>query len=153
MILSCVSKEADLPSGNEAEEFDELQHDAVENVAGYLCHKLKDKISELPVTTEQKQSLTWVDHVSEGGLCKPSREFVEKVCELERIFKKTNGDLICVRQNYIKNLMEEAENVDCAADVKKLFFRSRMYFSVRKLNAQIRSGDFQRKRKINKTIT
>lgn len=126
-----------------------LQNDAIENVAGYICHKLKCQFPTI-VEEPKENAYTWVDHLNEGGLSKPSSEFVAKVADLETIFKDINGDTLLVCSGYQKKLMSHAANIDCAPEIKKLFFRSRMYFTIRKLNTQIQTFNIQKRRKMNK---
>lgn len=92
-------------------ELDPLQYDALENLAGFICNKIN---SSTP--------FTWVDHVSEGGLSKPSEEFMIKVKQLEEMFNKVNGDGLLICKNYMQNLLNEAKNVDCTIKIKTFIF-------------------------------
>lgn len=114
----------DNTSGHEEEsEFNDLVYDGLENIGGYICHKL-NLVSEsnsihLPSTS---RSYTWTDHLSEGGLVKPTPELMEHFEKLENIFLEFNGGstLKCCK-NYLKTLLQLSQNVNCDDAVKILF--------------------------------
>lgn len=129
-------------------ELHELEYDGLENLAGYIYFKLG--YSRIEYTN--KPFYTWLDHVDEGGLCKPSDEFLLKMEELENIFTSVNGDTLLVCKNYIKNLVSKSVHVDCSDSAKNLFFRSRMYFRLKELNKSLRKP-IVGKRKMKKIAT
>lgn len=45
-----------------------------------------------------------------------------------------------------------AENVNLDYEIKRLFFRCKMFFKIRVLNAELRENQNSKKRKINKTV-
>ncbi|XP_039968330.1 uncharacterized protein LOC120780115 [Bactrocera tryoni] len=129
---------------------DQLEYDGVENVAGYLCHRLKNVLPHIVESGQSNNSYTWVNHLSEGGLTKPTPQFVEKVARMEKIFTDINKDSLYACKGYIQMLIDKARDIDCDQEAKKLFFRSRMFFEIRKLNANIAKFNYQKKRKISK---
>lgn len=52
-------------------------------IAGYVAFKLKNKFPGLGTITSKKDSdimlceSPWIKHVSKGGLCKPSHQFLD----------------------------------------------------------------------------
>lgn len=127
------------------EEINELKYDALEHLTGYICHKTKLGASEA-----SESSFTWTDQLSEGGLIKPPQQLVQKMQELEKIFHSVNGNTISIQSNYLKNLLNLSSNIDCDELVKKTFFRSRMYFRIKKLNECNLNA---KKRKYSKILT
>lgn len=71
-------------------ELEGIAYDGLENLAGYICHKLKEPTSSL--TSSNQGSYSWVDHLSEGGLSKPSDDFMAEMEQLETIFNQVNSD-------------------------------------------------------------
>lgn len=136
----------------EFKELDELAYDGLEYFAGYICRKIKDCAIDDP----SLQQFTYVTHLSEGGLVQPPAEFVNILTALENIFDNWNNEnanqTIKVTNNYIQNLIQLSNHVQCSLQVKKLFFRSRMYFKLRILNKALKDKKLSRKRKLNKTI-
>lgn len=112
------------------EELNDLAYDGLENLAGFVCHKLKN----FDLQSFSNESFSWIDHLSEGGLSKPSSRFMAQIEELNRIFLLVNGDGLATGNNYIKNLLTQSSNVFCPIKAKRLFFRSRMFFRIRELN-------------------
>lgn len=133
----------------ELENLHELTYDGLENLAGFLCCKLREPSIE---SGEGNSTFTWVGHFSEGGLHKPSDSFLLRVRELDAIFHSVNGDTIAVMHNFIGNLMSKSKDVKCSEKAKLLFFRSRMYFRLRELNQSLQKIQLG-KRKMIKIIT
>ena len=140
---------------NEPEKDLPMAYDGLENLAGYICHRLKNKVSDLE-TNETNES-SWVHHLDEGGLSKPSDTVMAQLLSLENVFNAVNGEgqgiYICAK--YIKHMIDisNKSNINCDEKIKKkLFFRSRMYFRIRKLNREIIENKNSRKRKYKKII-
>lgn len=132
-------------------ELDDLQYDGLENLAGFICHRLKEH--EPTIVSSSENNFSWVNHLSEGGLTKPSEEFMVKMEQLEKIFMDVNSDSLHICKGYIQNLLTKSSQINCSEKVKKLFFRSRMYFRMRKLNQNLFEMSLSRKRKQKKTTT
>lgn len=62
------------------------------------------------------------------------------------------GNSFNFKPNYLKNLIALPENVSCSLEVKKLFFKCRMYFKLRKYNIDLKEEKISRKRKLNKMV-
>lgn len=134
-LVSSTNEELLTTEGPELEELHELTYDGLENLAGFICYKLREPGTE---STKDNATFTWIDHLSEGGLHKPSDTFVQKMQQLEHIFRSVNnGDSILVTKNYLAKLMSKSVNVDCSEAAKKLFFISRMYFRIKELNKSL----------------
>lgn len=136
-LLSKLDSESEtLASCNMQEKDSELQevaYDGLENLAGFICYKLNDRSCE----SEDNCTYTWVDHLSEGALHKPSATFVSQLEELENIFQSINGSSLLIKKNYLKDLLDKSSTVGCSIAAKKIFFKSRMYFRIRQLNSSI----------------
>lgn len=131
------------------EELNELAYDGLENLAGFVCHKLKNSDLE----SSSSETYSWVDHLSEGGLSKPSSTFMGHIEELNRVFLEVNGEeLVTGENNFIHNLLEKSVHIDCPLKAKRLFFRSRMFFRIKELNRCLKDQT-ARKRKWKKTLT
>lgn len=130
-----------------------MAFDGLENLAGYICHKLRDEVPSISISKDQPQtSFTWVNHLSEGGLSKPTDQMMVHMQALHQIFQKINQDGLLITNGFLKKHMEEAVSIQCSEKVKKLFFRARMYFLIRKLNRDLFELSKNRKRKWNKTL-
>lgn len=116
-------------------ELDDIAYDGLENLAGFICHGLQ-KV-EPSASSSIEPSFTWVDHLSEGGLKKPSEKLMADLQELESIFNNVNLNRLLVRKGYLTNLLTLASQVDCSDNIKSLFFRSRMYFRMRVINKEL----------------
>lgn len=134
-------------------ELTDMQYDGLENLAGYICHRLKDVVPEIAVAENEKcSSYSWVDHLSEGGLSKPTQKTMEHMQDLEKIFEENNRQGLLIKDNFIKSHVQQADHIECDKKVKTLFFRSRMYFKIRKLNQELIDRSSSRKRKYKKII-
>lgn len=132
-------------------ELQSLQYDALEHLAGYICHRVKDpEYSES--LDEQSKTYTWTDQLSEGFLRKPTEKLMSTLEQMESIFNNFNGNdsLLCV-EGYLKKLIEKSDHFDLDIETKKLFFRSRMYFRIKKLNSEI-VENAKKKRKLKKLV-
>ena len=128
----------------------ELQEDALEYICGYILKKLN--ISERSSTSS---NYTWVDHLSEGGLVKPTEFFTTSVKKLETIFQNENGKNLTNGTNWLKRHWEKSRDINLSQDVKILYFKIRLYNRLKILNMQLQTSDITKntkKRKLNKTI-
>ncbi|KAL1489510.1 hypothetical protein ABEB36_013468 [Hypothenemus hampei] len=130
------------------DELHELEYDGLENLAGFISYKMKEPSYE----SSEQSCFTWIDYLSEGGLHRPSAEFLSQMEQLENILKKVNGDTILISKNYLHNLMSKSVHVLCYDKAKRLFFRSRMYFRIKELNRSLNSLTLG-KRKMTKIVT
>ncbi|KNC31491.1 hypothetical protein FF38_06975 [Lucilia cuprina] len=48
-------------------EMENLQYDGLENLAGYICHKLKNENPNLVVNPQTDSNFTWVNQLSEAN--------------------------------------------------------------------------------------
>lgn len=133
-----------------SKELDDLTYDGLENLTGFICHKLKKLNPDTCVSKTTDNEYSWVNHLSEGGLSKPSHDLMDQTAKLEQIFDRVNKETLHISKNYMANLLEQCKNVECSNEVKKLFLRSRMYFRIRRLNQAIQEKS--RKRKMLKII-
>lgn len=91
---------------------------------------------------ETSTSLTWVSQVSEGGLFKPNSAFMDELKKLNKIFEVVHGSEGSLKSgpNFMKTLLELSKKNDfCSEEAKQVFFRCKMYFRIRKLNAGMKS--------------
>lgn len=87
-----------------ADEFESLQYDSLEHLAGYICHRIKSP--DLAVqNTQQESSFTWTNQLTEGFLQKPTDEMMMVIEKLETIFKIFNNEEIVYCRNYLKQLL------------------------------------------------
>lgn len=156
--VGIIFSQIDLPhedrESGEQEELSDLAYDGLENLAGYICHRLKEQEPNISVPRNELevQPYTWIDHLSEGGLSKPTEEMMGKIQELHTIFNTINNEGLLITEGFLKKHIELAQKIDCSEKIKKIFFRARMYFKIRTLNHELREFYQQRKRKINKTL-
>lgn len=137
----------------EDNDFASMEYDGFENLAGYICKRLHNELPDIRVNAENDSSYTWVNHLSEGRLSKPTVQMMGYMMELEMIFNVANGEELLIIKNYISHMLNLVEHVDCSNKIKKLFMRARMYFRIRKLNRQILENLKSKKRKYKKIIT
>jgi len=67
-----------------------MAHDGLDNLAGYICHRLKS-VEEIHADSNNDNTFTWVNHLSEGGLSKPTSDMMLRMTELEKVFNEFNG--------------------------------------------------------------
>lgn len=154
-LFSSINTEDDLVVEEAAdpreEELKALEYDALEHVAGYICHRVRNP-DIVASAGAAATGWTWVDQLSEGYLTKPAPEFVALLEKLEMIFREMNGeDSLVFRKGFIQYLMDKSSHIDVNAKEKSIFFRSRMYFRMRRLNNEFKSMS-SNKRKMNKTV-
>ncbi|XP_036328559.1 uncharacterized protein LOC118740912 [Rhagoletis pomonella] len=137
----------------QSEDLEVLNIDGLENLAGYICHKLGKDNPEICMNPETDSSYTWVNHVSEGGLSKPTDMLMEHMKALLAVFDEVNGSELYICKDYLKKHLDLSSHVNCSQKVKELFFRARMYFRIRSLNKSIVENQYSKKRKLNKTVT
>lgn len=152
-ILKSVNRniQADvLATETNQSEIENMEYDGLENLAGYICHKLKNENPDLVSNSSTERNYSWVNHLSEGGLSKPSTSLMNTLILCDSIFSKLNGDKLLLASGYLQKHLLEAKEIEASDDVKKLFFRCRMYFRIRKLNSEIVESTYKRKRKYSK---
>ncbi|XP_036342746.1 uncharacterized protein LOC118751996 [Rhagoletis pomonella] len=64
ILLKNLSSNAELWPVEEAE-FEDLELDGLEHLAGYICHKLQEDIPSPSFRSNDDHSLYWADHLSE----------------------------------------------------------------------------------------
>lgn len=74
LIFTSVDKSTEVNHERvEHDELTDMAYDGLENLAGYICHKFGDEVPNISTPKDQPQnSYTWVNHLSEGGLSKPT---------------------------------------------------------------------------------
>lgn len=142
-----------LPTENTENELENLDYDGLENLAGYICQKIKNENPTLAVNPLDDSTYSWVNHLSEGGLSKPSSSLMETMRLCDAIFIKLNGEKLLLTSGFLQKHLAEARDIESNEKVKKLFFRCRMYFRIRLLNDEISQNINKRKRKFNKILT
>ncbi|XP_036339801.1 uncharacterized protein LOC118749141 [Rhagoletis pomonella] len=152
ILLKNLSSNAELWPAEEAE-FEDLELDGLEHLAGYICHKLQDDIPSTSFRSNDDHSFSWADHLNEGGLSLPSSSMMVHMRSLESVFKALNEDGLLITNDFVKTHIEHAATIQCDIKVKKLFFRARMFFKIRKLNKELVENAHKRKRKAKKTLT
>lgn len=123
----------------------ELEWDGLEHLAGYIAFKLHDKTLGAPTDKSSYSAHTWISHLSEGGLYKPTENFMRYIKKLDNIFKQFNNPSIKICRRYIEQLMNLAQPIEISNEAKRLFFRCRMYFKIRILNKEFTENIKKRK--------
>lgn len=144
-----VIENSEEPLDKLEEELSDIEYDGLEHLAGYICHKIKQDDNASRVLS---QEYTWTSHLSEGGLTRPSPEIMNQMQELEKIFQLANSDSLLITKNYIQKLLNSSASVSGSEDCKKLFFRTRMYFRIKSLNAELHNSAITRKKKLQKLL-
>ncbi|KAI8124612.1 Transposable element P transposase [Lucilia cuprina] len=101
-------------------DFDCFEEDALEYVAGYIIQKLKLTNSE---SKNDEGGFTWVNQVSKGGLKKPNSLFLNKLKQIEILFRNINGDSISNISNLTKYMLDKSSENDLPENVKSFFFK------------------------------
>ncbi|CAD7085347.1 unnamed protein product [Hermetia illucens] len=71
-VLHSLTQPVPINEDIQEKELSDFEYDGLENLAGFICHKMKSLHSDIGVNLDENQNLTWVDHLSEGGLTKPT---------------------------------------------------------------------------------
>ena len=127
-----------------------MKYDGLENLAGFICYKLKNDEAAASCSSSSLESFTWVNHLSEGGLEKPTEKCMSQLHQLEQIFNNINSDNLFTCKGYLAKLLQLSSHIDCGDKIKTLFFRSRMFFRMRTLNKSLQDKALSRKRKMSK---
>lgn len=131
----------------------DIEFDGLENFAGYLISKLG--LTQFGYRTHEKMDIdfTYVNLLSEGGLYKPNREFLNILEQLNSKFIEFNGTTLNDTGNYMQNLLSNC-NVILEEKIAKRFFLGRTYFRIRHLNRNLKDSKLTNaKKKLKKTIT
>lgn len=131
---------------NDIPELSDATYDGLENLAGFICKKVKEPTSFI-TSNSTNSSFTWIDHLSEGGLQKPTQHFMTEIEKLEAIFDSVNKPDLLISKHYLKNLFDRSVEVHCSDSVKKLFFKCRIYFRLRELNKALLDKTKSRKKR------
>ncbi|XP_036322478.1 uncharacterized protein LOC118736512 [Rhagoletis pomonella] len=71
IIFNKISLTPDAPSeefaDQEEHELESLENDGLENLAGYICHRLHSVVPDIRVEGDD-DSFTWVNQLTEGGV-------------------------------------------------------------------------------------
>lgn len=129
----------------------------MENFAGYIIKKTTatNSSERKALLDETNTSWTWVNQISEGGLIKPSKEFLEEIVKLERIFEKYKKNSFGCK-GILKKCLELSNSIKVDTNIKSLFFRSRIYFYVKEKNSIIKREKSEKiiyNKKLKKIIT
>lgn len=125
-----------------------IEFDGLESVGGYIAKKLRKKHPELGILATGNKEGSYIDQVSEGSLYKPTQRFLNNLLHLSKIF---NNEGFKPTQNFMKNLLNKSNQVNVPEEAKKLFFKCKIYFCIRRHN-RILSDSKSGKRKLQKTI-
>lgn len=127
-------------------EINEFEEDAIEYIGGYLIKKL-----HLNNFKSNELTYTFVDQISEGGLQKPTRIFIEKLIKLEEVFSRINYNGIYTGPQFLNYHINKSADIDLPLEVKKLYFKIRLHNRLKNLN-QVNLENKRKKRKLNKII-
>lgn len=123
---------------DEEDSITNLQHDGIQHIAGYVAYRLRHQENlGKPTSHDNGFVTTWIDELSEGGLYRPGEEFLKTIYKLETIFNKYNGIGLKSKTNYIEGLLEMSSEIEGSDNMKKLFFRCKMYFRMRNMNRNL----------------
>lgn len=92
------------------EEMPELQYDALEHLAGYICSHSENP--DYLASDKENLEYTWTNHLREGGLKKPSLAFMNKMEKLQAIFTDVNKDKLIFMPGYLKYLVSKAVEIE-----------------------------------------
>ncbi|XP_036335377.1 uncharacterized protein LOC118745807 [Rhagoletis pomonella] len=104
----------------EEAEFSDLEHDGLEHLAGYICHRLQDDIPSTSLRSNDDPSFSWASHLSEGGLKVPSSAMMDQMRHLESVFQAMNEDGLLITNDFVKKHIEQASNIHCDIKVNAL---------------------------------
>lgn len=114
------------------------ESEALNYIAGYIAHKVKEKDSSLGQKTKNlgDETNTWVGILSYGGLTEPSEEWKKTIQMFEVEFKTMHGNSIDKEEQVIqrfKTLLETKFSNVCSEAIK-LYARVRTFVRLRSLN-------------------
>ncbi|CAD7077544.1 unnamed protein product [Hermetia illucens] len=90
-VLHSLTQPVPINEDIQEKELSDFEYDGLENLAGFICHKMKSLHSDIGVNLDENQNLARVDHFSEGGLTKPTDAFMNTVQKLEQIHSNPTG--------------------------------------------------------------
>ncbi|CAH1955273.1 unnamed protein product [Acanthoscelides obtectus] len=66
------------------EEIDKLKYDGLDYLASFVCQKLQDE----SLKSSSNETYSWIDHLSESGLSKPSTAFMNQIRKLDKNYQE-----------------------------------------------------------------
>lgn len=141
------------PSGSSFQTVPQCEEDGLQYIAGYVAAKFKDKYPDLGDYTHKLQAThdycipSWVQHLSFGGLVKPSDKWMNNFHKIEKHFIEFHGNDVQRGENVLKRTTEYVPRYisDVPFDVVHTCLRTRLFIRIKYLNISRkqtkRSGD------------
>lgn len=102
-------------------ELESLEYDGLENVAGYICKRLRAEVPNIAVEGND-DNYSWVNHLSEGGLSKPTQELMVHLRAMQNVFNDINDVTLLICDNFLQKHIERSQHVKCDVKKKNYFF-------------------------------
>ena len=125
-------------------EYKDCHLEALKMIAGYIAFKHKDQFPDLSqeefLQSPEESKFQWIEHLSRGGLTKPSDSWMKKIMEFENIFSSLHGTDFCKEGNVIKKLQSRIYRLhpDIDMSVIKCYATVRTYARIKYLNSEIK---------------
>lgn len=117
--LSCSSSFSSSSSNQSKKSFDlcssseEVTHDALEYIAGYLAKKFQSLLPHIGDFTHVKRAEhsynlpSWIEQLSYGGLIKPTEKWLQKIKKWNHYFESHHGESLRKTTGVVKNLAKK----------------------------------------------
>lgn len=122
-------------------ESEDVNHDAIKYIAGYLANKCRSIDKSLGVrgekcTFSQEVTQDWIAIISKGGLTRPTEDWTQKVMQFEVLFGNFHGLDISKCERVIQTLTSVIKSKFSEIDEKiiSLYVRTRTFIRIRHLN-------------------
>ncbi|KAJ4442669.1 hypothetical protein ANN_04258 [Periplaneta americana] len=105
------------PSGSSFQTVPQCEEDGLQYIAGYVASKFKDKYPDLGDYTHKLQAThdycipSWVQHLSFGGLVKPSDKWMNNFHKIEKHFIEFHGNEVQRGENVLKGLLNMYQDI------------------------------------------
>lgn len=135
------------------QDFGEIENNAVAYLAGWVANKHHadhPRLGQVTRRSDQRSTpLSWVRHLSFGGLTEPSEEWMSQALQLEEEFRQHHGvDRILKGPSVVEKLVEIATTKfpSIPREPLQTFLRQRTFIRMKFLNTVILGGIATRKR-------
>ncbi len=134
--------------------------EALSYIAGYIAFKLKNEHPELGTKTTENEvwsdhdyclkldnSFFWISTLSQGGLMKPSQEFLSLVQSFEKDFESFHCGKLAQRKKVIASFIQllHQKYPETPLPIIKKFARTRSFIRMKELNKKLTELSFHRR--------
>jgi hypothetical protein len=139
-----------------------LTKEALSYIAGYIAFKLKNEHPDLGTKTSESEvwsdhdycskldtSFMWISKLSQGGLMKPSQDFLSLIRSFEEEFERFHSGKLAKRKKVISSFIQllHQKYPETPLPIIKKFARTRSFIRMKELNKKLTEFSFRQRNK------